>query len=517
MVDSRYNGTYAVSGVGTTTFDISLRGVPEDLDYNQSSTSVLKYSTSSPRALGGVDSMKITFGGANYKKLPRFVSIASSIGDNADIIPTSTKLGRINQITIQDPGFDFSADKTLNPEVYISPNITVVNRNEISNINVTSGGSGYTSAPDLVIVNPATGRAYDTGLVIAKVQGAAISSVEIIESPRGISELKSQIYSVNNSNGVGINSIFTSQAGIITCIISTPVAGFTTATAPFSVGDYVFVEGVSLASTTGTGFNSEDYSYNFFEVTAYRNTNPAEVEYDISPYATNAGVANTDQNSFAFLVNRNNYPTFDVTQEPLAFIIGETVFTKSGNTYTERDLIITDNLNDSIKVYGTYTLSVGEVIVGKDSGTVATIDSVEENKGIFKVNYGLNTDYGWSDDIGKLNEDYQVLPDNDYYQNLSYTIKSPIEYEDWIDPVNRLLHSSGLKNFADTGITSTGRVSAATSNGSTSTALVDIINLNADGSTMRVDAINFFDFGIDTDVSSNKSKFVRDKLELYGK
>jgi len=509
LVDSRYNGTYAVSGVGTTTFDISLRGVPEDLDYNQSSTSVLKYSTSSPRALGGVDSMKITFGGANYKKLPRFVSIASSIGDNADIIPTSTKLGRINQITIQDPGFDFSADKTLNPEVYISPNITVVNRNEISNINVTSGGSGYTSAPDLVIVNPATGRAYDTGLVIAKVQGAAISSVEIIESPRGISELKSQIYSVNNSNGVGINSIFTSQAGIITCIISTPVAGFTTATAPFSVGDYVFVEGVSLASTTGTGFNSEDYSYNFFEVTAYRNTNPAEVEYDISPYATNAGVANTDQNSFAFLVNRNNYPTFDVTQEPLAFIIGETVFTKSGNTYTERDLIITDNLNDSIKVYGTYTLSVGEVIVGKDSGTVATIDSVEENKGIFKVNYGLNTDYGWSDDIGKLNEDYQVLPDNDYYQNLSYTIKSPIEYEDWIDPVNRLLHSSGLKNFADTGITSTGRVSAATSNGSTSTALVDIINLNADGSTMRVDAINFFDFGIDTDVSSNKSKFVK--------
>ena len=509
FADSRYNGTYTVAGIGETTFDVSLKGVPEDLQYNQSDTSVLKYSTSSPRALGGVDSMRITFGGANYKKLPKFVSIASSIGQNADIIPTSTTLGRINQVTIQDPGFDFSADKTLNPEVYISPNITVTNRNSISDIEVTSGGSGYTSVPDLVIVNPSTGTAYDTGLVIAKVQGSSISSVEIVESPKGISEVESKIFSVNNSNGVGVNSIFSSQAGVVTCVLSTPVNGFTTATAPFSVGDFVFSEGVSLASTTGTGFNSADYSYNFFKVTAYRNTNPAEVEFDISPYATNAGVADTAQNSFAFLVNKNNYPTFEVTQTPDAFIIGETLFTKSGTTYTERDLIITDNLNDSIKVYGTYTLSAGEVVVGKDSGAIATIKSITENKGIFKVNYGLETDYGWSNDTGKLDEDFQVLPDNDYYQNLSYSIKSPIEYEDWVDPVNRLLHSSGLKNFADTGITSEGKVSVATSESSTSTALVDIINVNADGTTMRVDAVNFFDFGIDVDVTSNKSKFIK--------
>jgi hypothetical protein len=507
--DSVYNGTYSISGVAATTFDISLSRVPEDLQYNQSNTSILKYSTSSLRALGGVDSMRITFGGANYKKLPKFVSIASTAGENADIIPTSTTLGRINQVTIQDPGFDFSADKTLSPEVYISPNITVRNRNIISDIEVTSGGSGYTSVPDLVIVNPSTGTAYDSGLAIAKVQGSSISSVEIVESPRGISDLKSKIFSVNNSNGVGVNSIFSSQAGVVTCVLSTPVNGFTAATAPFSVGDFVFSEGVSLASTTGTGFNSADYSYNFFEVTAYRNTNPAEVEFDISPYASNAGVAHTNQNSLAFLINKNNYPTFNVIQAPDTFIIGETLFTKSGNTYVERDLIITNNLNDSIKVYGTYTLSVGEIVVGKDSGAVATIKSIVENKGIFKVNYGLETDYGWSSDTGKLNEDYQVISDNDYYQNLSYSIKSPIEYEDWVDPVNRLLHSSGLKNFADTEITSKSNISIGTSESSTTISLIDINNVNDDGTTMRVDAINFFDFGIDVDVSSDRSKFVK--------
>jgi len=507
--DSVYNGTYTISGVAATTFDISLNGVPEDLQYNQSDTSVLKYSTSSPRALGGVDSMRITFGGANYKKLPKFVSIASTSGENADIIPTSTTLGRINQVTIQDPGFDFSADKTLNPEVYISPNITVTNRNVISNIEVTSGGSGYTSAPDLVIVNPSTGTVYDAGLIVAKVQGSSISSVEIVESPKGISDIESKIFSTNNSNGVGVNSIFSSQAGVVTCVLSTPISGFAADSAPFSVGDFVFSEGVSLASTTGTGFNSADYGYKFFEVTAYRNTNPAEVEFDISPYATNAGVAHTSQNSFAFLINKNNYPTFNVIQAPNTFIIGETLFTKSGNTYTERDLIITDNLNDSIKVYGKYTPKVNEIVVGKDSGSVATIKSITENKGIFEINYGLETDYGWSNNTGKLNEDYQVLPDNDYYQNLSYSIKSPIEYEEWVDPVNRLLHSSGLKNFADTGITSEGKISVGTSESSTSISLVDINNVNDDGTTMRVDAINFFDFAIDTDVTSNKSKFVK--------
>ena len=148
------------------------------------------------------------------------------------------------------------------------------------------------------------------------------------------------------------------------------------------------------------------------------------------------------------------------------------------------------------------------MIVGKNSGTIATINKIDENTGIFEVDYSLETDNGWSDDTGKLNEDYQVIPDNDYYQNLSYSIKSPIEFEDWINPVNRMLHSSGLKNFADTGITSEGKISA-TAKDANSTALIDIINLNVNGTTMRVDAVNFFDFGIDIDTSNNKSKFIK--------
>ena len=47
----------------------------------------MKYTTKSYAAEGGVASLKLTFGGANYKRLPEFVSIASTNGINADIIP----------------------------------------------------------------------------------------------------------------------------------------------------------------------------------------------------------------------------------------------------------------------------------------------------------------------------------------------------------------------------------------------------------------------------------------------
>ena len=235
------------------------------------------------------------------KKLPKFVSIASTAGINADIIPTSTTLGRINQITIEDSGFDFSADKTLSPQVYISPNIVLVDRNTVTGITINSGGSGYTSTPDLVLVNPDTGRPYEVGTLVAKIQGSSVNKVEILDAPKGLSDTQSKVFAINNSNGVGISSVFSSPAGVVTCVLATPTLGFTTVTAPFAVNDFVYAENISLASTTGTGFNSEDYSYNFFKVTAYRNTNPAEVEFDISPYATNAGVAKTCCTSFCYI------------------------------------------------------------------------------------------------------------------------------------------------------------------------------------------------------------------------
>jgi len=504
--DSSYNGSYTIAGVGATTFNISVSESPEQLSYIKT-TADISYTTKSYAAEGGVGSLSLTFGGANYKKLPEFVSIASTNGINADIIPVSETVGRIKEFTINDQGFDFSADKTLNPEVFISPNITVVDRNEITDIEITDGGKGYSSAPDLSLVNPETGIKYDTGVLKAKIQGAAINEIDVIETPVGLNEVTNLVFAENNDNGIGINSCFTNTTGIVTCFLATPISGFTAA--PFAVGDKVFVEGIVNILNLGDGFNSADNKYNFYDVISYSNTNPAKLVFDASQFVTtNPGIAVTAQNSFASVIKKTNYPVFKVTQSARAFIEGEKIFTKVGTDFVERDLVITENLNDTVKVFGTYELSVGDQIFGQNSGTVATIKILKENKATFKVDYSLRKDTGWSNDTGKLNLDYQVLPDNDYYQNLSYTIKSSQTYDKLSSTVNGLVHPTGLKNFSDTGITTVTKVSIGSSLESTSTATLDIVSEN------RVDTLNFFDLGIDVDtlpddINPTKSKFIK--------
>ena len=113
--------------------------------------------------------------------------------------------------------------------------------------------------------------------------------------------------------------MFHNTAGIVTCFLATPITGFTAT--PFAVGDKVFVEGIvniddSNANTPGDGFNSADNKYNFYDVIAYSNTNPAKLVFDASQFVTaNPGIAVTAQNSFASVIKKTNYPVFRVTQK----------------------------------------------------------------------------------------------------------------------------------------------------------------------------------------------------------
>lgn len=153
--------------------------------------------------------------------------------------------------------------------------------------------------------------------------------------------------------------------------------------------------------------------------------------------------------------------------------------------------------DEFIKVKGRYSLKKGDKIKGKVSGIIADVISIESNRSRFKINYSSRQNLGWENDIGKSSEDYQVLPDNDYYQNLSYSIKSPITWNQFSGSVNGLLHPSGLKNFADVGILSSTRSSAGLSGTTTSLTVLDIFG------ERRVDTINNFDNVVDYDTRTN--------------
>ena len=422
---------------------------------------------------------------------------------NADIIPKSSTIGRIKEVTIEDTGFDYSADKTLSPEVFISPNITVVDRNSLTGINILSGGSGYTIAPDVVIVDPDTNEPYPDSYLTAEIQSSSLTNVEILQTPKGLSDKVNTAYTINNSNGVGITKIQSTGVGTAFLTLETPISNF--ATAPFAVGDQVFIEGISVLGgigTTSTGYNSVENGYSFFSVESVSAANPVIIGIGLTEVTSYAGIAVTDTNGYGLAINKNNYPTFEVIQTPEQFILEERLYVLQGGVYVLQDLYITKNLSDQIKIRGTYDLAVGDHIRGKESGTIATVSEIVENKARFKIDYSLRQDKGWNNNIGKLNEDFQVLPDNDYYQNLSYTVKSPIVYEDLINPVNRLLHTTGLKNFSDTGITTATDIAAKTPLDAGSVALIDIIG------EKRVDTVSNFDFAIDLDPEGNKSRSV---------
>jgi hypothetical protein len=498
FVDSQYTNAYSVFGVGTTTFNITLNEIPEKLTYSQDECDILEYSTTSTSAKGPIDKVSIISGGTGYKKLPPLSGSNSEDGKDAYIIAKSKTIGYPKEVRIINEGFEYSCDKTLCPDAYISPAITIENSNTISKINILNGGKNYINEPSVVIINLETGQEIDSGILKATLSGSSINSLNIIQEPKGLPETTVKLVTTNNSNGISIQKVESSSTGIFTCIITTPSLGFSTN--PFSIGDKVFVEGIQKeGNSAGTGFNSKDYNYEFFTVSNYDENSSIldRVTFNISGLTTNTGIAKTIQDSVANIIKYEDYPKFEIIQKISNFRIGEKIISDG----IERDLIISNYENNFIKVYGTYNLSLGEVIMGKESGNIATISKIEPNFGKFKIDYSVEKQIGWANDIGKLNQDTQSISDNDYYQNLSYTIKSPIEYENLKTPVNNLVHTSGLKNFADTEIISNAK--SGISSSQYLNIVYDIIGEN------RVDTIYNFDLVKDIDVYNGYSKFIK--------
>jgi len=502
FVDSVYSDTYTVSGIGTTTFNIVLDKDPEKVSYARTECSILKYTTNSSSASGGVSNIRTISSGLNYKQVPVFNEIESSSGTKAYIVAKSNTIGKINQVKIINQGFEYSSDKTLRPEASVDKLITLRDSNTIETISVTNGGKNYSSSPNLVIVNENTGEKINSGLLKANISGNTVSSVSVDVLPKGLGE-NSVIRAINNTNGIGINTFFASSSGIITCTLTTPATGF--GAEPFSVGDRIFVEGLEKTSSDGDGFNSTDYGYRFFTVSSYSNSGVgvnAELEFDISGLTTNPGIGQTIQNVYASIVNFDNYPQFTINLKYAEFIVGETLEVETNIGFIKQDLRVSEFDESYIKVSGNYKIQENQVIKGTESGTTATVENIDVTTGRFDVSYSTRQDIGWSDDVGKLNQDTQVISDNDYYQNLSYSVKSKQEWNDIVSPVNKLLHTSGLKNFSNTEVINDTE-SGLTTSKDFSISLREIVSEN------RVDTINNFDFVTDVDTIQNSSRFLK--------
>jgi len=514
FTESLYNSSkYVISGASSTSFYVSLKNIPESLTYTSSQTVDMRYHTDSKNAIGPINSIKVLNGGTGYLQLPRILGVDTSYsgnyaGSNAIISVQSESIGKFRSIEILNDGFDYPSDNTLRPVANLNKLLLLSDNEEITDIRVSYGGKNYLSLPNYVIINTLSRKVVDLGIIRISLNGSSIGSVNIISRPKNLSSAVHRLYTTNNSNGVTITGITTVINGIVHASVRTPpIYGFTVE--PFVTGDYIFVEGVQKGPSEdefgnvtfpGDGFNSSDHGYRFFRVVEFINDpGNAVLKYDISPYTFNPGIPVLSQTTYSTAINENNYPVFEITQTKSLFEEGEKLYLNN----VPSDIEVKTVLYNSITVSNTLdNIKRFDIIRGTSSNSEAILSDVFDYSARFNYSSTGRTIIGWENDIGKLNYDTQSLPDNDYYQNLSYSIKSNVEYDKYAEPLNKLVHPIGTKNFGEIGFTSTSKTSIA----STSSTLTTVLNLD---NQERVDIIKNYDLALDYEPFSGSSSNIR--------
>ena len=499
-VRSGYNGNYSVVGVGTTVFTVNLQFNPESLSYDKDDCEIIEYTTTAANVTGGIATVSIGDGGYNYDTIPGITSIQGS-GINATLIPESESINKLEKMTVPEDVYGYPSDNTLKPDAFIPRIVEIDDYGTITEVKVVFGGKFYINAPSLVLFDRGSGEILDNGLITCELSDSAVTKATVSVAPVGLSNNDYGIAPVRNSNGISILST-ESQAGFLTCKITTPVLGYDEE--PFAIGDKVLVEGIEFDSGSGDGFNSGDYKFEAFTVSDYNDAvNPRQVTFDLNGITTNPGTGATVKFGFAQLVESNFLARFEVVKGNSDFVQNEP-FKRNNNADADIQLDFLNKNTAKIVVSGAEPLDISDVLTGKLSGSKARVVSIVEFNGSFNIDASVKTLVGWRDNVGLMNDINQVLPDNDYYQNMSYAIESPKTYEDLITYVNDVVHPSGMKNFANTEVIAKGRPGDTFIPADDAGGLV----LDFTGDALRADSIYPYDLGRDFLSSGTVSKFI---------
>ena len=448
VVDSAFSGTFNIKKTSNTQFKYQVKKEPESSSYASSGISTFQYVTKSSSADGPIDVVDVTFSGSGYTNTPGITSVTTTSGSNSILRVFSDNIGNSQFDEVTKIGFDYPSDKSLKPSVDIPSLVTISKNYKITEVGVVTTGRNYLSAPDVIVV----GRP-DISLR-ANLNGSSIDSVDILSPAIGFENIgnPAKVVAIRNSNGVGV--VTASSNGVTNFItITQPTNGWRPdgTDFPFLVGDRIFVENVNTRETSfssGGGYNSENYDYAFFTITT-RNPSTSQITYSISGIGTSGGTFDLD-NSAGRVIKQRDLPTFSVKLDVTEFLSGEKV-TYSSNGVGK--LSINGGYNsvtNALRVENTNTpILNGYVIKGSISGSEGTVVDVKSYERFFETGYKARRPKGWQNDSGKLNETFQRLQDNDYYQNFAYSIKSEVQETTWKDAVESIIHPAGYKKFSD--------------------------------------------------------------------
>ena len=449
---SSYAGSHKITVSTASTFTYNLKNRPEVVSYG-STNSTLSYITDCTHTDGTVARVEILNTGDNYDTLPGFTSITSVNGRDVDLELQSSDIGKIEKVEITNYGYDFPYDQTIRPLFYYPQSLRITPFSSIDSIGISSFGRGYAGEQELVVIDGVSGEVVDD---IELKYNNTSSEVTILRNTYGMNNVIPKIYPVKSGGGVPVDASPISD-GITYNEVTKEATAYLNAEYslgdyyPFIVGEKVMVEGSNPGIGNSRGFNSSEFNYNLFTITDIDPNfggSGGSITFSMKDQLKlNEGVIGFDKiNSAARILPQRDFPTFDIKIKRNEFIPEEVVKSGSNVGFVE----------DWDKEFGILKInSTDEFIANQNiSGvTSKSIGFLEENIFPFKEygKYGstIQQNKGWKEIAGFLNNDLQRIPDNDYYQNFSYSLKSTIPLQTWNDPVSTMNHVTGYKKFAN--------------------------------------------------------------------
>ena len=440
--NSIFTGKATISSVTSNTFKYNIFQNTEKVGYT-TAVADLSYLLVTGNEGGPIGQIDLISGGLSYKDIPQ-VTIASTTGSSALLKAKGSSIGVLDNVGLIDIGYDYPTDRTLRPEASVPQVVFLKDNFSVSNVAITSTGSKYLTAPDLVIYNSKTRTENDTTKFDVELSGNAVTQAKIITGGGNLRSGDNALYAVNNTNGVGIVTV-TYSAPNVTVTLQTPPDGYTTKVPiPFAVGDRVFVENVGVS--TGHGYNSSTYGYEFFTINNVNQAtglvNKATISYEVDE---DPGIY--DYGQYGSVSNEADVAKFSIDLQEGRFFKGEPLITSNGNK--SRVVVGSGKARNVLRVDNVVGFSTGQSITGTISRAGGTIENIETYEGHFETGILYNKAFGWERDTGKLSDFYQRIQDSDYYQSFSYSLKSEVGISSWSEPVDALGHISGFKKHSD--------------------------------------------------------------------
>ena len=276
--------------------------------------------------------------------------------------------------------------------------------------------------------------------------------VTILKNTQGLYAVQPRIVPTDNTNGVGISTVgFDTSSKDVSVTLS---VGFSTiGTFPFTVGDKVLIENVSVGvGTTARGYNSAEYNYKLFELTQvdpnigglgivtfsmydfYKDLDPGVTPGQFDPV-----------NSVGRIIPEKYFPIFNVDMGMADYLKGETVTSKGATGIVEN----WDPRLGLLKIASGDEFPVHNIIKGQSSESAGIAASVTSYRSNFKLGPYSEVLKGWETDSGILNTNSQRIQDSLYYQNFSYSLQSKVSMNTWDDVVGALNHTLGYVRFSD--------------------------------------------------------------------